>query len=199
MIRADTQQSSEAFADSIAEPRPQAPLRPTAGRLDRWLAAINSISHMLAAFWLFAIAGLICADVTARALFNAPLSGTAEIVANSVVSIVFLQLPSAVRSGGMLRAEILDAYLPARILSALHAVGYYLGAALFLAVAWSAWGPMTEAWTIGEYAGNESTVEIPLAPVRTLLVAMSVLAAINFALMALERRSEAHGEEECNG
>lgn len=167
--------------------------------VDRWLGTINSLSHMVAAFWVFAIAGLLCLDVLSRVVFNAPLAGTAEIVANSVVSIVFMQLPSAVRSGGMLRAEILDMYVSARILSALHAVGYALGAFLFLAVAWSAWGPMVEAWAIAEYAGNESTVEIPLAPVRTLLVVMSVLAAVNFALMALERRPPAQRQEVSHG
>lgn len=154
--------------------------------MDKLLSRANSVSHMLAAFWLFAIALVICLDVTSRALFNAPFTGTAEIVANSVVSIVFLQLPSAVRSGGMLRAEILDIYLSAATLHRIHAFGCVLGAILFSAVAFSAWGPMVEAWTISEYAGNESTVEIPLSPIRTLLVAMSILAAINFLLMAVD-------------
>lgn len=154
--------------------------------MDKLLSHVNSLSHMLAAFWLFAIAVVICLDVSSRALFNAPFTGTAEIVANSIVSIVFLQLPSAVRSGGMLRAEILDIYLSPAVLNRIHAFGCGLGAILFGAVAFSAWAPMVEAWSISEYAGNESTVEIPLSPIRTLLVLMSILAAVNFLLMALD-------------
>lgn len=165
---------------------PGAPALPAGlSALDRVLARINIASHMLAAFWLFAIAVTICLDVLSRALLNAPFAGTAEIVANSVVSIVFLQLPSAVRSGGMLRAEILDIYLQQRTLARLHSFGCFLGAVLFCAVAYSAWGPMVEAWNISERAGNESTVEIPLFPIRLLLVAMSLLAATNFLLMSL--------------
>lgn len=163
-----------------------APVLPAGlSNLDRVLAHINSASHMLAAFWLFGIALTICLDVLSRAFLNAPFAGTAEIVANSVVSIVFLQLPSAVRSGGMLRAEILDIYLSASTLARLHAFGCFLGAVLFCAVAYTAWGPMVEAWNISERAGNESTVEIPLFPIRLLLVAMSLLAAANFMLMSL--------------
>lgn len=166
--------------------------------MDRTLTRINELSHMLAAFWLVAIAVVICGDVLSRALFNAPFVGTAEIVANSVVSIVFLQLPSAVRSGGMLRAEILDPYLRPRTLTLIQALGSLLGAILFVAVAASAWEPMVEAWKISEYAGNESTVEIPLSPIRTLLVVMSLLGALNFLLMAVTgvrsvREGKSHG------
>ncbi len=199
MSRDHTPQAVQEPSASAARSRDSGIKPDNTGPLDRWLVAVNRLSHTLAAFWLFAIAGLICLDVASRALLNAPLPGTAEIVANSVVSIVFLQLPSAVRSGGMLRAEILDAYLPARVLSVLHAVGYVLGALLFLGVAWSAWAPMVEAWVIGEYAGNESTIEIPLAPIRSMLVVMSVLAAVNFVLMALEGGTQAHGGEGSHG
>lgn len=153
-------------------------------RLDRLTSGINSASHLVAAFWLLLVAGLITLDVLSRALLGAPFTGTAEIVANSIVAMVFLQLPSAVRSGGMLRAEILDIYLSSATLARLHAFGCVLGAVLFCAVAYSAWAPMLEAWAISERAGNESTVEIPLFPIRLLLVAMSLLAATNFLLMS---------------
>lgn len=171
--------------DAVADGAPGA-RRGLRCRLDRMLGIMNSAAHLLAAFWLFAIAFVICADVLSRALLNAPFAGTAEVVANSVVSIVFLMLPSAVRSGGMLRAEVLDMRLPPRLRRLLHGAGYILGALLFIAVAFSAWPAMVEAWQISEYAGNESTIKIPLAPIRTLLVVMSAMAAINFLLMAVE-------------
>lgn len=155
--------------------------------VDRALGVASNAGHLLAAFWLFALAILITLDVLFRALLNAPFSGTAEIVANSVVSIVFIQLPSAVRSGGMLRAEILDPFVSERFRVRVQSFASVLGAILFLAVAVSAWGPMVEAWNISEFAGNESTVQIPLFPIRALLVVMSILAALEFLLMALGR------------
>lgn len=158
--------------------------------VDRALGWINGAGHILAAFWLFAIAIFITLDVASRTVLNAPFTGTAEIVANSVVSIVFLQLPSAVRSGGMLRAEVLDAFMSEAFRRNVQRVASVLGAALFLAVAVSAWGPMVEAWKISEFAGNESTVQIPLFPVRLLLVLASILAAIDFFWIALGHAAE---------
>ena len=155
--------------------------------MDRALGWANTACHMVAAFWLFALAILITLDVASRSLLNAPFTGTAEIVANSIVSIVFLQLPSAVRSGGMLRAEVLDAFVSDAFKHNMQRLASVLGALLFLAVAYSAWHPMVEAWKISEFAGNESTVQIPLFPIRLLLVVASVLAAIEFLLTALGR------------
>ena len=102
-------------------------------RAHDWHGSINGAGHILAAFWLFALAILITLDVASRALLNAPFTGTAEIVANSVVSIVFLQLPSAVRSGGMLRAEVLDAFMSDAFRRNVQRVASVLGAVLFLA------------------------------------------------------------------
>lgn len=161
--------------------------------LNRGLLSFNRLAHMTAAFWLFAIAVLITLDVCSRALLNAPFSGTAEIVANSVVSIVFLQLPSAIANGGMLRAEILDIYLSRRSIDRMQGFACILGAVLFLAVAYSAWAPMVEAWTISEFAGNVSTIKIPLAPIRTLMVAMSIVSAANFLFMSSRNFNLARG------
>ncbi len=154
---------------------------------DRLISGINSASHLVAAFWLLFVAVLITLDVLSRSVLGAPFSGTAEIVANSVVAMVFLQLPSAVRSGGMLRAEILDTFASRRVLRWIEIFASVLGAVLFVAVAVSAWRPMVESWSIREFAGNESTIEIPLYPIRTLLVVTSLLAALNFLLMAFVR------------
>ena len=87
----------------------------------------------------------------------------------------------------MLRAEILDTFASRRVLRWIEIFASVLGAVLFVAVAVSAWGPMVEAWSIREFAGNESTIEIPLYPIRTLLVVTSLLAALNFLLMAFVR------------
>ena len=56
------------------------------------------------AVWAFVLCFFILADIIFRAL-NMPVSGTKEIVANSVVMIVFMQVGFAVRSQSMLRAD----------------------------------------------------------------------------------------------
>lgn len=154
-------------------------------RLDAGLARLNAVLHYFAALWLFGLALVILVDVLGRVLFNAPLRGTAEIVANSVVCIAFLQLCHAVREGRMLRVEILDAALPAAARRMLAVAGCLLGAALFGAIAAASWEPMLNAWRIGEYAGYEGSLRIPTSPVRSLLVAMAGLATVNYLLMAV--------------
>lgn len=153
-------------------------------RLDVWIQRINRGLHMFAAFWLFVLAFLILVDVTGRALFSTPLHGTPEIIANSVVCIAFLQLCNAVRTGSMLRVEALDGIIPESLVRILRVAGFLFGAVLFGAVAYSAWGPMMEAWRIAEYAGNEGSLRVPTYPVRTILVVMCVFAMLNYLLMA---------------
>lgn len=151
---------------------------------ERLITGFNRLLHMLASVWLFVLALVILADVLGRGLLNSPLVGTAEIVANSVVAIAFLQLSHSIRMGGMLRAEILEPFLPRAVARGLRVIGSLLGVILFSAIAWSAWDPMLEAWRIGEYAGNEGSLKVPTYPVRTLLVCMSCLAALNYMIMA---------------
>jgi TRAP-type C4-dicarboxylate transport system permease small subunit len=161
-------------------------VRNSQSRLGSFLVWLNSLLHIFAAIWLFLLTLVILADVLGRGVFNSPLPGTAEIVANSVVAIAFLQLNHSISMGGMLRAEFLDAYLPGALVEFFKTSGYVLGCLLFLLVAWGAWNPMVEAWLIGEFAGNEGSIKLPTYPVRTLLVAMCLLAAVNYAFIAFQ-------------
>ena len=102
------------------------------------LERLNWALHMGAAAWLFCLALLIVFDIASRAIFSAPVSGTAEIVADSVVAICFLQVSYAIRKGGMLRSELLDNWLPPVAARAIEVLGCLLGAGLFGLLAWSA-------------------------------------------------------------
>ena len=66
---------------------------------------------ILGAVWAFVLCFFILADIIFRAL-NMPISGTKEMVANSVVMIVFMQVGFAVRSQSMLRADFLVVMMP---------------------------------------------------------------------------------------
>lgn len=57
---------------------------------------------------------IITADVVGRGMFAAPFPATAEIVAASIVAIVFLQLPEAAASGRMIRSDMLLGRIAAR-------------------------------------------------------------------------------------
>ena len=149
------------------------------GIVDQWLGTFARSLHRLAAIWLFSLAFLILADVVGRGIFNAPIQGTAELVANSIVAIAFLQLAHSIRMRGMLRAEFLDAYLPAWLMRGFSMLGYLVAIALFIAIAYASWEPMLNAVEIGEYQG-EGALRVPTWPVRIIIVAMSLMSALSY-------------------
>lgn len=152
---------------------------------DRLVGALARALHMLAAAWLFVLALLILADVLGRGVFNQPVPGTAEIVANSLVAIAFLQLSHAIRMHGMLRAELLQPYVPGWLWRSFIVGGYVVGALFFLAIAYASWEPMLNAWEIKEWQG-EGALRVPTYPLRSLIVAMCVMAAICYAFLAIK-------------
>ncbi len=138
---------------------------------------------VLAAAWAFVLTFIIIADITARGLFNDPLNGTREIVANSIVMIVFLQAGYAIRSRSMLSADFLVGLLPLKARRFVLAAGYLLGAAFFLTVILGAWGLAVDSWTGGEFEG-EGALHIPSWPTRFMILIGSALAVLNYLVLA---------------
>ena len=138
---------------------------------------------VLAAAWAFVLTFIIIADIASRGLFNKPLNGTREIVANSIVMIVFLQAGYAIRSRSMLSAEFLiDVFSPLVRRVAL-AFGYLLGAAFFLIVVFGSWPLAIESWVGGEFEG-EGALHIPAWPTRFMILIGSALAVMNYLVLA---------------
>lgn len=133
-------------------------------------------THVVSAFWVLVLAAIIFVDVMGRYLFSQPLLGATEIIANSVVSITFLQLPLAIYQGGMIRSTLLYDAVSERAQRLLRTLAGVLGLAFFLGTAYSAWGPALEALAVSEYEG-EGALRVPTYPVRFLVVATSVFAA----------------------
>lgn len=150
--------------------------------LDRLAGIVSEVLKYLAAAILVAIALLIAADVVARTVINQPLIGIAEIVANGVVLIAFLQLGYTVRVDGMLRSEAIESLLGGWPRRLLRVVGYLLGALLFGLIAWASWDGMITSIATREFEGHAS-FKVPTYPVRTAIVVFSMLAVLNYLLM----------------
>jgi len=142
--------------------------------VDRVFYAFTSFLNILAAVWLSAIALLILCDVLGREFFSAPIYGTNEIVANSVLSILLLQLPLSVLTRRQLRTTIIYGGVSIRNKSYIDAASYFFGACLFLSIAIGGWAFMIESWEIGELEGS-GIVSIPVYPIRTLVVVIGVV------------------------
>ena len=76
------------------------------GRLRHISEIVSKALMVVAALWAFVLAFYILIDVIARNL-EVPIEGTSEIVTNSIVVVVFLQLAYCVHIRGMLRADFL--------------------------------------------------------------------------------------------
>ena len=145
-------------------------------------ARLARTTHVVSAFWVLVLAAIIFVDVMGRYLFSQPLLGATEIIANSVVSITFLQLPLAIHQGGMIRSTLLYDAVGERARRVLRTLAYVLGLAFFIGTAFSAWGPALEALAVSEYEG-EGALRVPTYPVRFLVVATSVFAAWVYAYL----------------
>lgn len=138
---------------------------------------------ILAAVWAFILCFIIVGDALGRSLFNTPLQGTPEIVANSIVMIVFLQASYAIRSQSMLKADFLVNLFSATGRRFIHALGYLLGAVFFLVLLSGSLEPAQYAWVSSEYEG-EGALRVPTWPTRFIIIIGAALATINYLVLA---------------
>ena len=151
--------------------------------LDR-ISGIGRLLNIFAATWMFLLAFVILADVVGRGLFNAPIEGTTEIIANSIVAITFAQLPYAVSSGTMLYTPILLDALPPSQRRVIEALGFLSGAVVFAILASTSFRPAIDALRTGEYFGIN--FKVPTFYTRAIIVAMSALCAAAYLALAWE-------------
>ena len=153
-----------------------------AGRGDGPLGPVVAGLNALGSVWIIALMLLVCADITMRTLFNAPIAGVAEMVAFSIVGIVFLQLAHTLRSGAMTRSDLLLTLVARRSPRAARimlAVFNLVGAVLLALTVWYFLPSLTKAWTHPErnFMGNPGFFRIPTWPLY-LLMAMGMVATL---------------------
>lgn len=178
------------MAASLDAPQPQATSygQPLPLALHRVTGAMNALGTL----WILALMVLINVDVAGRNLFAAPLRGVPELVALSIVGIVFLQLADTLHRGRFTRAEVLLGHLQkARPLVAdvLHALYHAVGAALMLVILWASWTPLVESVRIREYTGAIGDFQAPVWPIRLItLIGLGVTALCYLLLLAADLR-----------
>ncbi|MEP4380165.1 MAG: TRAP transporter small permease [Alphaproteobacteria bacterium] len=138
----------------------------------------------LAAFWAFGLAFYILVDVVARNL-GVQIDGTAEIAANSIVIIVFMQIAYCIHIRGMLRADMLTSVLPESATKILRLFSAILGALFFAAIVIGTFEPAIESWNVGEWEGPEN-FRVPVWPARFAVVIGAALAVVSYVLAAVE-------------
>lgn len=156
--------------------------RPLPLRLDRLGAAMSALGTV----WIFALLILVNADVIGRGLFGAPVAGVPELLALSIVGIVYLQLPNTLWAGRFTRAEFLSDIVERRwpragsLLRAFyHLLGVVLVSMLFLGLL----PEFQRAWTLGDYVGAIGNFTAPTWPVRLIMLVGCVFTGITYVLL----------------
>jgi TRAP-type C4-dicarboxylate transport system permease small subunit len=144
---------------------------------------LSKFLMVAAAIWSFGLAFLVMGNIIGRTVFDSPIYGTAEIVAASIVIVVFLQVGYAIRSRSMLKADFLVTLLPDVVQRVLLAVGYLLGAAFFLMIIAGGWEESVLSYVEGEFEG-EGALHVPSWPARWTVLLGSALAVVNYLVMA---------------
>ena len=147
-----------------------------AGKQDFVTRATETLST-ISAFWILLLAAIFLYDILGRELFDTPFLGTHEIVGNSIVGILFLELPSTIKRGAMLRTTIVYYAVSRLSRRAIDCASYLLGVLLFLAIIFGGWDSMIVSWELLEIEGA-GAFEVPIYPVRTLIILFSAICAL---------------------
>ena len=138
---------------------------------------LTNVLSTISAFWALSLAGIILWDIIGRGAFDKPFLGTHEIVGNSIVGILFLELPSTIKRGAMLRTVFIFDAASVFWKRIIDSASYLCGIALFLAIIYGGWGNMIVSWQILEIEGA-GAFEVPIYPVRTLIIVFSAICAL---------------------
>lgn len=148
----------------------------------RIVDALNGLGSIVIALVMV----LMCADVFMRNAFNQPIDGVAEMVAASIIVIVFLQLPATLRHGRMSSADLfLEPLLRRRPCAGKRLRGLLSLAGIFACalIAYATWPLFLRAWDYSEFFGVEGVFTFPTWPMRLVVFVGAVLAALQYGLL----------------
>lgn len=149
----------------------------------RLLGAMNALGTV----WIFLLMVLINSDILGRELFSTPVRGTTELLALSIVGIVFLQLGHALMSGRMTRSDMLIENLlivRPRAGRALQGIFNLLGVVFLVIIFWGSLALFEEAIEIGEYVGAAGDFTAPTWPIRLLILIGAAATGLQYLIMA---------------
>ena len=143
---------------------------------------LTRFCNLIAAVWLLFLAFVVLYDVVGRGVFNAPFLGAKEIISNSVVAILFLQIPFAILQHGMYRTTVLYDRAGPKGRQIIDAVSYLLGIVFFISIGVGGWPDMIIGYEVKEFEGV-SAFEFQTWPIRGVTVFWSFLAAVVYILL----------------
>lgn len=139
---------------------------------------------------IIGLVAMICIDVIGRELLGTPLPGVPEMVSLSIVAIVFLQVPQAMRAGRLTRSDGIIGSLHRRhpaVAGALETFYELLGFLVVAAIVYAHWPIFLKSFTRGDFVGAVGNFTIPTWPAKLMILLGAALLALQF-LAAIVRR-----------
>ncbi|MEM8693782.1 MAG: TRAP transporter small permease subunit [Pseudomonadota bacterium] len=145
----------------------------------RILDAVTQGLNVLGSSLILVLMLLVGIDVAGRNLLSMPVSGVPELVTLSIVAIVFLQIPAALRAGRMTRSDGLLSWLTRKSPRLGQAVATFfdlIGIAVIAVIVQTTWPIFTSAFESGQFIGAIGDFTAPVWPVKlTLIIGGSIL------------------------
>ena len=148
--------------------------------LDTLTQALNVVGTAL----IVGLMVLIGSDVASRNLFNAPIAGVPELVTLSIVAIVFLQVPQALRAGRFTRSDAVLNTIRAKrpnLARGMEVVFDALAIGLLLALIYAVWPLFVRDWQRGTFMGAVGDFTVPLWPVKLVICIGTAMLIAQFA------------------
>ena len=158
-------------------------------RLLDWLTQVANVCGSLLILGLMLLIG---ADVFSRNVFQAPISGVPELVTLSIVAIVFLQAPQALKAGRMTRSDAVISFLSSRtprIEKLLESIYDLLGFGVVAAVMYATYPILIKSWQREDFIGAIGNFTAPTWPVKTMILIGCALLACQFIARIVRRFS----------
>lgn len=154
-----------------------------------WVDRATSVMNAIGTAWILALMALISADVVGRGAFGDPINGVPEMVALSIMGIVFLQLANTLRAGRLTRSDALLSALrrrAPRLAAGVDALFNLAGALLVWVILSSFYPRFTRSWQRDEFVGAIGNFTAPTWPINLIVLIGSAAMLITFAITAID-------------
>ncbi len=170
--------------------RAGADVRPSFAKL---AGGVAMAANAAGTFVVIALIAVVSCDIIARRFFNKPFTGAVEVVQFSMVLIVFLQLPDAIRVGRLTRSD----GIPGMMRNRRPGIGRLMSriidliSGIFMAlVAIAIWPEFLKMWESRDFFGVPGVFTAPWRPVKLVIFLSACLCMIHFALHIFTRRGD---------
>ena len=146
---------------------PDVPVDSTLYKIDQAYHGLERALNYLAAFFLFSLMLLACAEVVARKIFNSPIHGQADLVEIAIPTMGFFGLAYCQRMAGHVRMEIVVQALKGRAHWLFEFVSNFATIIICALMIYGSYNHFLRAFELGD---STMDVELPVWPPKLIIV-----------------------------